>query len=95
MTKRVAFLAVPVAAAAGLVLAGAGSTMPPPGSGYQWAQPNCAPVTTPHAQPPAWIPAAAQAVTMPAPGSSYQWAQPNCAPVKTPYSQPPGGIPTG
>jgi hypothetical protein len=42
--------------AATLVAIGNAATVPPPGSDYQWAQPDCAPVTTPYAQPPAWTP---------------------------------------
>jgi hypothetical protein len=62
-----------------------------PGSGYAWAQPGTAHVSTPHAQPPSWIPIG----SVPAfhPVSGYAWAQPGTAPVTTPGAQPPSWIP--
>ena len=68
-----------------------GST-PPPGAGYQWAQPGCAPREAPAAQPPASVPISAQA--MPLPGMDYAWAQPGTAPRDVSYGQPPAVVPT-
>src|SRR5262245_53095062 len=51
-TVVVASLAAVLAA---LVVVRGGASTPPPGSDYAWAQPGCAPVTTPLSQPPAWI----------------------------------------
>jgi len=46
------------------------------GSGYVWAQPGTALVTSPYAQPPAWIPIGPLSFENPALGSSYVLAQP-------------------
>jgi hypothetical protein len=70
MSRRsVVLLAALGTIAATLVAIRNAATVPPPGSGYQWVQPDCAPVTTPRAQPPAWIPIT-PALTPP-PGSTY------------------------
>jgi hypothetical protein len=61
-----------------------------PGSAYAWAQPGTAPVSTPNAQPPAWIPIGATAAFQPV--SDYAWMQPGTAPVATPNAQPPAWI---
>jgi len=65
-----------------------------PGSSYAWAQPGTAIVSTPFAQPPAWIFAFATP-SAPRPLSSYVWAQPGTAIVVTPFAQPPAWIPIG
>jgi hypothetical protein len=82
------------AAGAGVLIglaAGAAAGAPlPPGSEYAWAQPGTAMVATPDAQPPAWIPIAAQPAYA-VQGMDYAWAQPGTAPV----DQPPASVPTG
>ena len=93
--KHVVLLAALVIILAGLVVAGNGATTPPLGSAYHWAQPGCANVGTPAAQPPSWIPAFHPVALVTVPGSSYFWVQPGCAPVTTPGAQPPADIPTG
>lgn len=66
----------------------------PPGSSYTWVQPGTAIVSTPFAQPPAWIFAfATRSASLPL--SSYAWAQPGAAIVSTPFAQPPAWIPIG
>ena len=80
-----------VTAFAVFVLA-ASSAAAPPGSNYDWAQPGCAVVTVPCAQPPASIPLAGAHVATP-PGAGYAWAQPWTAPVSVPLAQPPAWIP--
>ena len=62
-----------------------------PGSGYAWGQPGTAPVDTPCAQPPAWVPIC-QAPASSIPPSDYHWAQPGTAPVTTPDAEPPASI---
>jgi len=57
-------------------------------SAYQWAQPESAPVTTPFAQPPGWVPFAVQVTRPTWATSAYRWAQPGTAPVSTPFAQP-------
>ena len=88
MRFLVGFLAT-LALALGVVGASAAA---PPGSGYQWAQPGAAAVTTLSVQPPAWI---FTFVKAPAPPvlSTYAWAQPGTAAVSTPFAQPPAWIP--
>ena len=95
MTKHVVLLAVTFSILAGLVLVGTAGTIPPPRDAYHWAQPGCAPVSAPAAQPPAWIPAASPVTLVTVPASSYAWMQPGCAPVVTPNAQPPAEIATG
>jgi hypothetical protein len=80
----VASLAAPVFAAS--------SAAAPPGADYTWAQPGCAVVPAPCAQPPASIPIAGALVSAP-PGSGYSWAQPGTALVGVPSAQPPAWIP--
>jgi len=81
-----------VTAFAVFVLAASSSSAAPPGADYAWAQPGCAVVTVPCAQPPASVPLAAGLVST-APGSGYAWAQPWSAPVSVPLAQPPAWIP--
>ncbi|MGE5273059.1 MAG: hypothetical protein ACM3QU_04700 [Verrucomicrobiota bacterium] len=92
--KHLVLLAALVSILAGLTFVGTAATIPP-GNAYHWAQPGCAPVSTPDAQPPSWIPASSPVVPATVPGSSYAWGQPGCAPVVTPGAQPPAGTPTG
>jgi hypothetical protein len=92
-TCRKVLLALPATSIVALALATGGSTAAPPGAGYGWGQPGCAPVSVPCAQPPASVPIAPVAVVAPVPGSSYAWAQPGTAPVNTPSAQPPAWIP--
>jgi len=92
--KRVVALAA-LAAGLGFVAVSKGFATPPPGAGYRWEQPGCAPVSAPYAQPPASVATLPATVVAPAPGSSYAWEQPGCAPVVTPGAQPPARIPTG
>lgn len=88
--KKVVVAFAALAAALGFVVVSKGFAAPPPGADYRWAQPGCAPVSTPYAQPPA-VAAVPAAVVMPAPGSRYAWAQPGCAHAATPGTQPPTG----
>jgi hypothetical protein len=67
------------------------SASAPPAPDYSWAQPGTAIVSTPDAQPPAWI----LTVTTPSTPkclSAYDWAQPGTAIVNTPDAQPPAWI---
>jgi hypothetical protein len=83
----VAVLCVTVASA------GASAAVPP-GSSYAWVQPGTAIVSTPFAQPPAWIFTDAAAPS-PATPPGYAWVQPETAVAFTPFAQPPNWIPTG
>ena len=80
-------LAVLVTALALPVTVGAGALPPQPSASYHWAQPDCAPVTAPYAQPPAWIPTAAITVAA-VPGSDYVWPQPGGPVVNVSCAQP-------
>ena len=82
-----------VTAFAVFVLAASSTAAAPPGADYAWAQPGCAVVTVPCAQPPASIPLAGGLVSTP-PGADYAWAQPWSAAVSVPLAQPPARIPT-
>jgi hypothetical protein len=83
----------PVVASALAAAAVALSATGAPPVTYQWQQPGTAPVTTPFAQPPAWIPLAELPATPAAAAGGYQWQQPGTAPVTTPSAQPPVWIP--
>ena len=87
--KKVVIAFAALAAALGFVVVSKGFATPPPGAGYRWEQPGCAPVSTPYAQPPASVAAVPAAPATLAPGSSYAWMQPGCAPVVTTGAQPP------
>jgi hypothetical protein len=91
MRTKMVLLAALAGLAAALAVGGAASAALPAFPDYHWAQPGCAPVVTPYAQPPAWIPAA-KADSPVVPGSAYHWAEPGCA-VVTPGAQPPAWIP--
>jgi len=85
-------LAILAGAVVGLGIAPVPPAMSSPaGSAYVWAQPGTAPVSTPHAQPPAWIPIGP--VTAFHPVSGYTWAQPGTATVSAAHAQPPARIP--
>jgi hypothetical protein len=88
--KKVVVAFAALAAALGFVVVSKGSAMTPPGAGYRWEQPGCAPVSTPYAQAPASVATVPAAVVMPV-GSSYIWAQPGCAHVAAPGTQPATG----
>lgn len=76
-----------------LILPSVGATATvAPGSGYTWAQPGTALVSTPLAQPPAWVVAFATRPGL-APLTTYVWAQPGAAIATTPFAQPPASIP--
>ena len=95
MRIRFAVLLTLVTAAVLGPAAGGAATLLPPGSSYIWAQPGTAPVSTPFAQPPAWIPLAAP-TSGAVPGVvdlAYAWAQPGTAPVNLPFAQPPASVP--
>jgi hypothetical protein len=80
LTVFVAVLALPTAV-------GASTSSTVPSATYAWAQPGCAPVSTPYAQPPASILAAPIVVAAP-PGSGYVWPQPDGPIVSVPCAQP-------
>ena len=80
-------LLLAVAAAALAVPAAIGSSTPPGGE-YAWAQPGCAVVSTPYAQPPAWIPIIAAQAPPVVPGSDYVWPQPGGPLLSVPCAQP-------
>lgn len=93
MRIRRALLLTPLAAILSAMVGVTASASPiVPGSDYVWAQPGTAAVTTPYAQPPAWIPVAPSWTSM-YPVTDYVWAQPGTAAVTTPHSQPPASIP--
>jgi hypothetical protein len=82
MQRRVALFGASAIAA---VLVGAASAAPP-ASQYVWAQPGTANVATPQAQPPTWIPTAAETFVLVAP--PYHWAQPGGWSPVTAHAQP-------
>jgi hypothetical protein len=90
-TRRRIVLACLVTAVVALVPVA--SAAAPPGADYAWAQPGCAVVTVPCAQPPASVPLAGALVSTP-PGADYAWAQPWSAATSIPLAQPPAWIPT-
>jgi hypothetical protein len=91
-TPRKVLLVLPAPAIVALTFAAGGFSAAPPGASYGWAQPGCAPASTPFAQPPASVLSAPAAVAVSVPGSAYAWAQPGTAPVDTPSAQPPASI---
>jgi hypothetical protein len=86
--KKVVVAFAALAAALGFVVVSKGFATTPPGAGYRWEQPGCAPVSTRYAQPPASVATVPATFVTPA-GSSYAWAQPGCAHLATPGTQPP------
>jgi hypothetical protein len=82
LTQR--FLAVGAAAAA--LATPTAALAQPQSTAYRWAQPGCAPVTVPLAQPSARVVGEAGVYR---PSNAYLWAQPGCAPVPTGWAQPP------
>jgi len=86
--KKVVVAFAVLAAGLGFFVVSKGFAAPPPGAGYHWAQPGCAPVSTPYAQPSASALAVPATIATPAVGSSYVWAQPGCPHVATPGAQP-------
>ena len=89
-TSRRIVLGCLVTAGSVLVLA-ASSAAAPPGANYGWAQPGCAVVVVPCAQPPASVPIVGPVSTPP--GADYAWAQPWSAVTNVPFAQPPAWIP--
>ncbi len=81
--------ATAVVAAGVLASAPTAVSFAPAVSAYKWAQPGTTLVTTPHAQPPAWLGIGTQPTRPALATSSYRWAQPWSAPVSTPHAQPP------
>jgi hypothetical protein len=81
-TKRVLFLSGLAAAASAISAAAALGS--PPGTGYDWAQPGCAPAKTCCTQPSF----ALGYFVLNAPAADYAWAQPGTAPVTTPHAEP-------
>jgi hypothetical protein len=77
---------IAAAAAAAALAAPVAALAQPQSAAYRWAQPGCAPVTVPFAQPPAGV---VRHAAVYRPSSAYVWAQPDCAPVSSERTQPP------
>jgi hypothetical protein len=86
-SPRALLLTVTVAALALPTAVGASTATNVQSVSYAWAQPGCAPVSTPYAQAPASIPMSPPMVAA-VRGSGYVWPQPGGATVNVPCAQP-------
>jgi hypothetical protein len=83
-TPRVLLLTGLAAVVCAIAAAVASAT--PPGSGYAWSQPGCAPATTCCSQPSFAV--GYFLLNSPSAGMAYAWAQPGAAAVTAPDAQP-------